>query len=84
MSIILWIIFGAIVGWVASMIMKSRLGLVWDIILGMLGAIVGGWIATLLGLGTFSLFNFWNFVISVIGACLVIFIARLVTGRDKA
>lgn len=51
MGILLWIIFGAIAGWIASMIMgtNARQGLVGDILLGIVGAVIGGFLMNLLG-----------------------------------
>jgi uncharacterized membrane protein YeaQ/YmgE (transglycosylase-associated protein family) len=51
MGIILWIIFGAIAGWIASIIMKTNAsqGTVWDIVMGVVGAVVGGFLMSLLG-----------------------------------
>ena len=43
MGIILWIIFGALVGWIASMIMGTGYGVIVDIIIGIVGSVVGGW-----------------------------------------
>ena len=78
-SILLWLLFGAVIGLFAGYIMKVKKGLVMSIILGIVGAIVGGFIASLLGFGefggTFS-FNIVNILISVGGACLIVFIAR--------
>jgi len=79
-TIILWLLFGALVGWIAGMIMKSKNSLLWNIILGIIGSLVGGFIASLVGLGslggTFS-FSIGNIIIAVVGACIVIFIGRL-------
>ncbi len=77
MNIILWIIFGAIAGWIASMIMKSSNGLLWDIILGIIGAIVGGFIMNALGRSGVSGFNLYSFIVAIIGAIIVIFIGRM-------
>ena len=77
-TILLWLVFGALVGWIAGLIMKSSNTLVMNIILGIIGSIVGGFIASLLGFGGFGAFSFniVNIIISIIGACLVIFIVR--------
>ena len=78
-TILLWLLFGAIVGWLAGLIMKSKAGLLWNIILGIIGSIVGGFIASLLGFGSLAggfSFNPVNIIISIAGACLVIVIAR--------
>jgi uncharacterized membrane protein YeaQ/YmgE (transglycosylase-associated protein family) len=74
MGIITWIIFGALIGWVASMIMKrsSEMGAVANIIIGGIGAVLGGWIASLFGLGKVTGFNVYSLLIAVAGACLLL------------
>lgn len=76
MGLISWIIFGALIGWIASMIMKksSEMGAVANIIIGGIGATLGGWIASLFGLGTVNGFNIYSILIAVAGACLLLWI----------
>ena len=76
MGFITWIIFGALIGWVASIIMKksSEMGVIANIIIGGIGAVLGGWIASLFGLGTVSGFNIYNLLIAVAGACLLLWV----------
>jgi len=83
MGIILWIIFGALAGWVASIIMKtnSGQGTISDIIMGIIGAVVGGFIMNLLGLSGVNGFNLYSFAVAVIGAIVVIYIGRMVRNR---
>lgn len=76
MGIILWIIFGALVGWIASAIMGSREGLIVDIIVGIVGAVLGGWIMSLLGKGGVSGFNLYSFIVAIVGAVVLIAIVR--------
>jgi uncharacterized membrane protein YeaQ/YmgE (transglycosylase-associated protein family) len=77
MAIIIWIIFGAFVGWFASVIMKTKSrGLIRNIVLGLVGAVVGGWIASLLGIGTVKAFNLEGFLIATGGAMLLIWLLR--------
>lgn len=78
MGIILWIVFGALVGWVASMVMESSGGLVWDIVVGIVGAVIGGFIMSLLGSGGVNGFNLYSFVVALVGACVLIAIVRAV------
>lgn len=82
MDILLWIIFGAIVGWIASVIMKtnSQQGLLGDIILGVIGALVGGFVMNLFGNSGVTGFNLYSILVSVLGAVLVIFAGRAFTG----
>ena len=80
MQILLWLLFGALVGWIAGLIMKSDNSLLRNIILGIIGSIVGGFIASILGFGEFGAdfsFNLTNIIISVAGACLLIFLSRV-------
>lgn len=78
MNVILWILFGGIVGWVASMIMKtdSSQGTLMDIVLGIVGAIVGGFIMNFFGQPGVTGFNIYSFVVALIGAVFVVFIGR--------
>jgi uncharacterized membrane protein YeaQ/YmgE (transglycosylase-associated protein family) len=76
MDILIWIIFGGIVGWVASIIMKSSGGLLVDIVLGIVGAFLGGFIMNLLGNQGVTGFNLYSFVVALIGAMVVIWIGR--------
>ncbi|MDU3813716.1 MAG: GlsB/YeaQ/YmgE family stress response membrane protein [Klebsiella grimontii] len=70
MGIISWIIFGLIAGILAKWIMpgKDGGGFIVTVILGVIGAVVGGWISTFFGFGRVDGFNFGSFVVAVIGA----------------
>lgn len=83
MNIILWIIFGALAGWVASIIMKTdkNQGTVSDIIMGIIGAVVGGFIMNLFGQSGVTGFNLYSLAVSVIGAIVVIYIGRMVRNK---
>lgn len=77
MNILIWIIFGAIVGWIASIIMKtSRRGLLRNIIVGLVGSALGGWIASLFNIGSIETFTFEGFAIAIGGAVLLIWLLR--------
>lgn len=78
MGIILWVIFGGLVGWVASMVMESRGGLLWDIVVGIVGAVIGGFIMSLVGFGDVNGFNLYSFLVALLGACILIAIVRAV------
>ena len=82
MSIIGWIILGLLAGWLAGKIMRgSGYGFVGDIVLGIVGAIVGGWITgALLGIDVTGL-NIPSLIVAVLGACLLVAISRALTGR---
>lgn len=83
MGIILWIIFGALAGWIASVIMKtdSNQGTMMDIILGVIGAIVGGFLMGLVGQSGVTGFNLYSLVVAVIGASVVIYFGRMMRNR---
>lgn len=87
-SIISWIIVGGIAGWIASMIMgkNAQMGLVANIVAGVLGAFVMGLLVSLVteGGGMPEAFSIWGFVAAIIGACLLIFVWKLITGRRGA
>ena len=78
MDFILWIIFGAIAGWLASIIMKTdrEQGLIMDIVLGIIGAFVGGFIMNFFGSAGVTGFNLYSFVVAIIGAIVLIWIGR--------
>lgn len=80
MNLLLWILFGALVGWVASLIMRTNAtqGPLMDIIVGIIGAVVGGWLMSLFGQTGVTGFNLYSFVVALIGAIVLIAIVRAV------
>ncbi len=85
MGLLTWIIFGALAGWLASILMKrnSRMGAIGNIVVGVIGAGIGGFVSSLLGLGTVSGFNLYSLLISIAGACLLLFIIGMFTKVAK-
>ena len=82
MSVIGWIVLGLIAGFIASKIVnKSGQGFFMDIVLGIVGAIVGGVIFSALGIGGVTGFNLYSMVVAVIGAIIVLVIYHWVSGR---
>ncbi|EDV3589975.1 GlsB/YeaQ/YmgE family stress response membrane protein [Salmonella enterica subsp. enterica] len=80
MGIIAWIIFGLIAGVIAKLLMPGRDGggFILTCILGIVGAVVGGWLATMFGIGgSISGFNLHSFMVAVVGAIVVLVIFRL-------
>lgn len=75
-TILLWIVLGGIAGWIASAITGSKGSTFRDIILGILGAVIGGWIMNLLGQSGTTGFNLWSLLVSVLGAIVLIWIVR--------
>ncbi len=80
MGIIIWIVFGALVGWVASMVMGTGGGLLSDIVIGIIGAVVGGFIMSFIGQSGVDGFNLYSFLVALLGACALIAIVRAVRG----
>ena len=80
MGIISWVVFGLIAGILAKWIMpgKENVGIIITIILGIVGAVVGGYISTFFGFGKVDGFNFGSFVVAVIGAIVVLYIYKKV------
>lgn len=82
MGIIAWIVLGAIAGFIANLIMGSREGLVMMVVLGIVGALVGGFVAgTVLHVADVTGLNLESLVVAVIGAIIVIAVARMVMGN---
>ena len=79
-NIILWIILGAAAGWIASMIMKrdAQMGAVANIVVGIVGAVIGGFLFNLLGLPGDTGFNIWTLLVAIVGAVVLLFLVGLV------
>lgn len=82
MEFLLWIVLGAVAGWVASIIMgtNARQGLIMDIILGIVGALVGGFVMSIFGQPGATGFNLYSFLVATLGAVIVIALGRALTG----
>jgi uncharacterized membrane protein YeaQ/YmgE (transglycosylase-associated protein family) len=80
---LMWILVGAVAGWIASIIMgtNGQQGLILNIIVGVIGAAIGGWLVGLLGWGPVDGFNFWSIIVAVLGAIVLLAIVRLFTNR---
>jgi len=82
MSIIGWIILGLVSGFMASKLVNRRgEGIILDIVLGIVGAIVGGWLFSFFGAAGVTGFNLYSMVVAVIGAVVVLVIYHAVVGR---
>lgn len=82
MSIIAWLILGLISGFIASKIVnKTGEGLVLDIILGIVGAVVGGWLFTMFGHSGVTGVNLYSMFVAVLGAVVVLLVYHAVTRR---
>jgi uncharacterized membrane protein YeaQ/YmgE (transglycosylase-associated protein family) len=85
-GIIAWIIIGVIAGWLTGKIMKgSGFGFLMDMVVGLVGALIGGFISNHLGLGGVGQHGLiMSIVIAVIGAVILTLIVRLISGNRKA
>jgi uncharacterized membrane protein YeaQ/YmgE (transglycosylase-associated protein family) len=83
MGIIAWIVFGLLAGWVAKMVTPGTDpgGCIVTMLIGVAGAVIGGFIGQALGFGSISGFDLRSFLIAVGGAVLLLFLYRLVAGR---
>ncbi|HXU58384.1 MAG TPA: GlsB/YeaQ/YmgE family stress response membrane protein [Verrucomicrobiae bacterium] len=84
MSIIAWIVLGLIAGFIASKIVnKQGSGIIVDIILGIVGAIVGGFIFTQFGAAPVTGFNIYSMLVAIIGAIVVLWLYHIIFGRRR-
>jgi uncharacterized membrane protein YeaQ/YmgE (transglycosylase-associated protein family) len=75
MSILAWIVLGLIAGFIASKIyVGTGQGILMDIVLGIVGAVVGGYLFDMLGAGGITGFNIWSMLVAIVGAVLVLWI----------
>ena len=82
MNLIIWLVVGGLIGWVASLIMKTdaQQGLVLNVVVGIIGALLGGWLLSpLVGAGTVNQgdFSLMGLLVSLGGAIILIFIVNL-------
>jgi uncharacterized membrane protein YeaQ/YmgE (transglycosylase-associated protein family) len=81
-NIVIWIVVGAIAGFLASKVLSGHgMGLIWDIVVGIVGAFIGGWLAGLVGISVTNIFML--VVVAFIGAVILLVIFRAVTGRGR-
>jgi uncharacterized membrane protein YeaQ/YmgE (transglycosylase-associated protein family) len=85
MSVVAWIFLGLISGFIASKIVNKRGdGTVVDIILGIIGAVVGGFIFNLVGASGVTGFNIWSMLVAVLGAVVVLVVKHKLLGQGPA
>jgi uncharacterized membrane protein YeaQ/YmgE (transglycosylase-associated protein family) len=82
MSLLLFLLLGLVAGWLASVVMRGGgYGLIGDLIVGVLGAFIGGWLFSNLTGADITGFNLPSILIAFVGACILIAVLRLVSGR---
>ncbi|KAF0849088.1 GlsB/YeaQ/YmgE family stress response membrane protein [Nocardia caishijiensis] len=83
LGIIGWIIIGGLAGWIASKFMKTdaQQGILLNIVVGIVGGLLGGFILKLFGVDVEGAGWIFSFITCLAGACLLLFLVGLVTGR---
>ena len=86
MNIIIWLVVGGLIGWVASILMGTdgRQGVVLNVVVGIVGAVLGGWLLSgVFGAGSINQgdFSVAGLIVSLLGAIILLFLVRLVRGR---
>lgn len=81
MSIIVWVIIGGLAGWAAGAIMKQEGGLIRNIVTGIVGALIGGFLMSFIGAEGFTGLNFWSFFVALLGSIVLIGGMNLLTKR---
>ena len=85
MSFIAWIVLGLIAGFIGSKIINRRgEGLILDIVLGVIGAVVGGWLFHLFGMSGVTGLNIYSLIVAVIGALVVLVIYHAIRGSKRS
>ncbi len=80
MGIILWIVFRALAGWIASLVMHTdaQQGPVLNIVVGIVGAVIGGFLFSLVGQAGVTGFNLYSLIVAVVGAIALIAVVKAV------
>lgn len=76
MNILLWIILGALAGWIASLIVKTDQGLIIDIVVGIVGAFLGGFLFTQFGAQGVTGFNLPSILVAIVGSVILLLIVK--------
>jgi uncharacterized membrane protein YeaQ/YmgE (transglycosylase-associated protein family) len=81
MSVISWIVLGLVAGFIGSKIVNSSgQGLLMDIVLGVVGAVVGGLIYSFFGTSGITGFNLWSLIVAIVGSIVVLWLYHRITG----
>jgi len=84
MSLIAWVVLGLIAGFIASKLVNKRgEGMLLDIVLGVVGAIVGGWLFNQFGSAGVTGFNLWSLMVAVVGAVLLLLAWHAIRGSKR-
>ena len=82
MGLLMFLLLGLIAGWLASVVMRGGgYGLIGDMVVGVVGAFIGGWLFSMLAGVDVTGFNLMSIFIAFVGACILIALLRLISGR---
>jgi uncharacterized membrane protein YeaQ/YmgE (transglycosylase-associated protein family) len=83
MSFLAWIVLGLLAGFIASkLVNKSGEGMLLDIVLGIVGAVIGGWLFHTFGMPGVTGFNIYSLVVAVVGAAVFLIVYHALTRRS--
>ena len=84
MGILSWIVLGAIAGWIASLIVnRAGEGVIVDILLGIAGGLIGGWVFNAMGSTGVTGFNVWSLFVAIIGAVILLVLYHALIRRPN-
>ncbi|OZD90157.1 GlsB/YeaQ/YmgE family stress response membrane protein [Rhodococcus sp. 05-2256-B3] len=85
LGIIGWIIIGSLAGWIGSKIMKTdaQMGIILNIVVGIIGGLIGGYLLKVFGVDVEGGGLIFSFITCILGACILLFLVKLVTGRSR-
>lgn len=80
MGILAWLIVGGLAGWIASMFTgnNEKMGLLANIVVGIIGAFIAGFILNFFGINGVTGFNLWSILMAFLGACVLLYIIKLI------
>ena len=83
MNILIWLIMGGVIGWLASVIMRTQEGLLLNIVVGIVGAVAGGFLFSTIGGTPVTGLNVYSLFVAFIGAIVVLVLYHAITGRQR-
>ncbi len=83
MGLLAWIVVGLIAGWLASHVIPSHFGIVGDTVIGMLGALAGGFLFEQFGESGATGINIWSIFVAFVGAVVLLFLIRAISNNKR-
>lgn len=83
-NLLVWLVLGGISGWIASKLTGNdqKMGVGMNLLVGIVGAFIGGWVAGIFGLGPATGLNLWSFLISIVGSVILLMVVRLFKSKS--